>query len=166
MAEISYMDSLFNTNGDFKPKRKENFFTDIYFSVPSPTTKADLQKSSFLSTPTAPPANTTSHIGNAVAAGAEGAAGATGATGAEGGSSRSQTKRGGDYDYAKLFDVDHIGSTVQGIGSLVSGVAGITNASEQQKYQNKIFNLEKERVDKANARQETYQKNYENSKGW
>ena len=161
MAEINYMDSLFNTNGDFKPKRKENFFTDSYFSVPSPTTKADLQRSSFLSTPTAPPPTTAANsVGRAVAAGV------SAATGTEGGSSGAKAKSGGDYDYAKLFDVDHIGSTVQGIGSLVSGVAGIMNASEQQKYQKEILALEKDRVGKANARQETYQKNYENSKGW
>ncbi len=82
MAEINYMDSLFNTNGDFKPKRKENFFTDSYFSVPSPTTKADLQRSSFLSTPTAPPPTTAANsVGRAVAAGV------SAATGTEGGSS-------------------------------------------------------------------------------
>ena len=47
-----------------------------------------------------------------------------------------------------------------------TGVAGVMNAATANKYQEKMFDMEKERVDKANARQEKFQTNYEKSKGW
>lgn len=68
--------------------------------------------------------------------------------------------------FDKFFDSSNIGSTLGGIGQAISGAAAIYNAAQTKKYQDKLFDMEKDRVDRANARQQKMQENYEKSKGW
>lgn len=56
---------------------------------------------------------------------------------------------------------DNMGSTMMGIGSIASAAAGIYNAYNQKKYQDKLFKMEETRVKRETARQDQQQKNYE-----
>ena len=77
---------------------------------------------------------------------------------------QSYTDKG--WDFGKMFDGDNIGSTLGGIGTGISGAAAIYNAYQTKQYQDKLFKMEKERVDRANERQAKAQAAYDNSKGW
>lgn len=77
---------------------------------------------------------------------------------------QSYTDKGWSFD--KMFNSDNIGSTLGGIGTAVSGAAAIYNAYQTKQYQDKLFKMEKERVDRANERQAKAQANYEKSTGW
>ena len=71
------------------------------------------------------------------------------------------------WDFSKMFDnSNNIGSTVGGIGTALSGAAAVYNAVQAKNYQDKLFSMEKDRVDKANARQTKAQADYDKSTGW
>ena len=151
---MNFLDGFFDQNGMWKSKKPDTYYTDQYFNfsapeAPAPTTSMSVE-------PIKPPTPSVSVL-DAFDIGAEGGGGYKKSGGKE---------RGGDYDYSKLFDVNNIGTTTRGIGAIASGIAGVMNANTTRKYQEKMFDMEKERVDKANARQEKFQTNYEKSKGW
>jgi hypothetical protein len=70
------------------------------------------------------------------------------------------------FDFSNLFSSDNLAGTIGGVGTALSGAASVYNAIQTKNYQDKLFKMEKERVDRANARQEKLQNNYEKSKGW
>jgi len=54
-----------------------------------------------------------------------------------------------------------VSGTMQGIGAIASAAAGIYDAHNKKKYQDKVFKMEEDRVNRANARQDKQQAAYE-----
>lgn len=54
-----------------------------------------------------------------------------------------------------------MGSTLQGIGAIAGAAAGIYDAYNKKKYQDKVFKMEENRVNREIARQDKQQANYE-----
>jgi len=65
-------------------------------------------------------------------------------------------------DYGDLFSSKNIGSTLQGIGAVTQGIAGVYQTYLTNKYQKDVLGLEKDRVAKEDARIKKAQKAYEN----
>lgn len=61
----------------------------------------------------------------------------------------------------KANGLSGIGSTLQGIGALAGAAAGIYDAYNKKKYQDKVFGMEEQRVARATARQDKQQANYD-----
>ncbi|MDD2267467.1 hypothetical protein [Sulfuricurvum sp.] len=61
-----------------------------------------------------------------------------------------------------LFDnMKGLGTTLQGIGAIASAAAGVYDAYNKKKYQDKVFGMEEARVNRENARQDKQQLAYE-----
>ena len=60
-----------------------------------------------------------------------------------------------------MFSGDNIGSTMQGIGSIATAAAGIYDAHNKKKYQDKVFGMEEQRVARATERQDKQQAAYD-----
>lgn len=54
-----------------------------------------------------------------------------------------------------------IGSTMQGIGAIAGAAAGIYDAYNKKKYQDKVFGMEEQRVARATQRQDKQQAAYD-----
>lgn len=69
---------------------------------------------------------------------------------------------GPDTDLFKnAFSSGNIGSTMQGIGAIAGAAAGIYDARNKKKYQDKIFGMEEKRVARETARQDKQQAAYD-----
>lgn len=55
---------------------------------------------------------------------------------------------------------DTFSNTMQGVGMGLSALQGYKNYKETKKHNQRMFDLEKGQVDRANAYQDTFQKNY------
>lgn len=55
------------------------------------------------------------------------------------------------------FDSKNIGGTLSGIGSAIKGIASIYDSYNNKEYKDKIYKLEKDRVDREVAKQEKAQ---------
>jgi hypothetical protein len=62
-----------------------------------------------------------------------------------------------------LFNSQQLGSTLQGLGSIAGGIGSYFAMKNQADYQDKLYNQEKERIDKESARQEKFDTNMTNS---
>jgi len=60
-----------------------------------------------------------------------------------------------------MFSAGNIGSTLQGGAAIASIAAGVYDTHNRKKYQDKVFKMEEERVNRANARQDKQQAAYE-----
>lgn len=63
--------------------------------------------------------------------------------------------------FSDMFSKGNIGSTLQGIGAIAGVAASIYDSHNRQKYQDKVFKMEEDRVDRAKARQDKQQAAYE-----
>lgn len=57
----------------------------------------------------------------------------------------------------KAFNSDNFGVTLGGVGAAIKGVASIYDSYNNKEYKDKIYNLEKNRVDREVAKQEKAQ---------
>ena len=54
------------------------------------------------------------------------------------------------------FDKGNIGTTVGGIGQGIGLIAGIYGANQDRKMRNKLYDIEKRRVDRAEAKEDKF----------
>lgn len=59
------------------------------------------------------------------------------------------------------FTLGSVGSTMQGIGAIAGAAAGMYDAYNKRKYQDKVFGMEEQRVARATARQDKQQAAYD-----
>jgi hypothetical protein len=71
------------------------------------------------------------------------------------------TKSAGGFDFGNMFKVENIGGTLQGIGAIAGAAAGIYDAHNKKKYQDKVFAMEEKRVARETERQDKQQANYD-----
>lgn len=57
-----------------------------------------------------------------------------------------------------MFSGANLGSTLQGVGSIVGAIGSYFGMRDQRKYQDKLFNMEKERIENEKARQDKFDK--------
>jgi len=67
----------------------------------------------------------------------------------------------GGFDMGGMFKADKIGGTLQGIGAIAGAAAGIYDAYNKKKYQDKVFGMEEKRVARETERQDKQQGAYE-----
>jgi len=65
------------------------------------------------------------------------------------------------FDLGNMFKANNIGGTLQGIGAIAGAAAGIYDAHNKKKYQDKVFGMEEKRVARETERQDKQQANYE-----
>lgn len=63
--------------------------------------------------------------------------------------------------FGDAFSAGKIGGTMQGIGAIAGAAAGIYDAYNKKKYQDKVFGMEEKRVTRETARQDKQQANYD-----
>lgn len=59
------------------------------------------------------------------------------------------------------FSLGGVGSTMQGIGAIAGAAAGMYDAYNKKKYQDKVFGMEEKRVARETARQDKQQAAYD-----
>ena len=62
-----------------------------------------------------------------------------------------------------LLSGANMGTTMQGIGSVVGGIGSWFAMKDQQKYQDKLFDREDKRIEKENKRQDKFDNTMSNS---
>lgn len=66
-----------------------------------------------------------------------------------------------DGVFGDSFSSGNIGGTMQGIGSIATAAAGIYDAHNKKKYQDKVFGMEEKRVERETGRQDKQQVAYD-----
>lgn len=67
----------------------------------------------------------------------------------------------GGFSFGDAFSADNIGGTMQGIGSIAGAAAGMYDAYNKKKYQDKVFGMEEKRVKRETERQDKQQAAYD-----
>ena len=61
-----------------------------------------------------------------------------------------------DWTFSTAFDKGNLGTTLGGIGQGIGLIAGIYGASQDRKMKNKLYELEKKRVERNQAKEDKF----------
>lgn len=67
-----------------------------------------------------------------------------------------QTTTPNSWSFGTAFDKGNIGTTLGGIGQGIGLIAGIYSASQDRKMRNNLYNLEKKRIDRNQAKEDKF----------
>ena len=70
-----------------------------------------------------------------------------------------------DFSLSTAFDGEHISSTLSGLGTGIGLISGLVNSNRDNKMKKKLYNLEKDRIDRANRKEDKFHDGMKSSWG-